>query len=78
MNPPTILAGIMIVAVVMYCLLAGANFGAGFWDLVCSGPRAAKEQDMIEAALEPVGETNHVWLILVVVPMLPDSHRLSV
>ena len=69
MNPPTILAGVMIVAVVMYCLLAGADFGAGFWDLVCSGPRAEKQRELIENAIEPVWETNNVWLILVVVLM---------
>ena len=35
MNPQILLAGIMLVAVVLYCLLAGADFGAGFWDLLC-------------------------------------------
>jgi cytochrome d ubiquinol oxidase subunit II len=69
MNPPVILAGITIIAVVMYCLLAGADFGAGFWDLVCSGPRAEQQRELIEGAIEPVWETNHVWLILVVVLM---------
>ena len=67
MNPPIVLAGIMLVAAVMYCLLAGADFGAGFWDLVCSGPRAEQQRELIEKAIEPVWETNHVWLILVVV-----------
>ena len=69
MNPPTILTGIIIVAVVMYCLLAGADFGAGFWDLLCSGPRAEQQRELIENAIEPVWETNNVWLILVVVLM---------
>lgn len=69
MNPPTILAGIIIVAVVMYCLLAGADFGAGFWDLVCSGPRREQQRKLIADAIEPVWETNNVWLILVVVLM---------
>jgi len=67
MNPPMILAGIIIAAVIWYCLLAGADFGAGFWDLFCSGPRADKQRELIASAIEPVWETNHVWLILVVV-----------
>jgi len=67
MNPPIVLAGIIIVAIVMYCLLAGADFGAGFWDLLCSGPRAKQQRELIASAIEPVWETNHVWLILVVV-----------
>lgn len=69
MNPCLVLAGIMLIAVVMYCLLAGADFGAGFWDLFCSGPRAVQQRELIENAIEPVWETNHVWLILVVVLM---------
>ena len=69
MNPQILLAGIMLVAVVLYCFLAGADFGAGFWDLVCSGPRAQQQREVIENAIEPIWETNHVWLILVIVLM---------
>ena len=69
MNPQILLAGIMLVAVVLYCLLAGADFGAGFWDLLCSGPRVKQQRDTIAHAIQPIWETNHVWLILVVVLM---------
>jgi cytochrome d ubiquinol oxidase subunit II len=69
MNPAMILAGIMLGAVVIYSLLAGADYGAGFWDLMCSGPRREKQRELIAQAIEPVWETNHVWLILVVVLM---------
>ena len=69
MNPQTVLAGIMLSAVVLYCLLAGADFGAGFWDLVCSGERRDQQRELIANAIEPIWETNHVWLILVIVLM---------
>lgn len=69
MNSAMILAGIMLGAVVIYSLLAGADYGAGFWDLMCSGPRRDKQRELIAQAIEPVWETNHVWLILVVVLM---------
>src|SRR5580698_6123487 len=69
MNPAVILAGIMLVALVIYSLLAGADYGAGFWDLMCSGPRRENQRELIAQAIEPVWETNHVWLILVVVLM---------
>jgi cytochrome bd ubiquinol oxidase subunit II len=69
MNPAMILAGIMLGALVIYSLLAGADYGAGFWDLMCSGPRQEKQRELIAQAIEPVWETNHVWLILVVVLM---------
>ena len=69
MNPAIIFAGIMLAALVIYSLLAGADYGAGFWDLICSGPRREKQRELIAQAIEPVWETNHVWLILVVVLM---------
>jgi cytochrome bd ubiquinol oxidase subunit II len=69
MNPQIILAVIMLSAVVIYCLLAGADFGAGFWDLVCSGDRQEQQRGLIADAIEPIWETNHVWLILVIVLM---------
>jgi cytochrome d ubiquinol oxidase subunit II len=64
-----VLAGIMLAAVVVYSLLAGADYGAGFWDFMCSGARQEKQRHLIAQAIEPVWETNHVWLILVVVLM---------
>jgi cytochrome bd ubiquinol oxidase subunit II len=67
MNTEFIFAGIVLVALVIYSLLAGADYGAGFWDLVCSGPRRQDQRDLIARAIEPVWETNHVWLILIVV-----------
>jgi cytochrome d ubiquinol oxidase subunit II len=69
MNAQVLLAGIMLAAVVIYCLLAGADYGAGFWDLVCSGPRRQDQRDLIAQAIGPVWESNHVWLILLVVLM---------
>lgn len=64
-----ILAGVMLVSLILYSLLGGADYGAGFWDLLCSGPRRQQQRHLIEEAIEPVWETNHVWLILVVVLM---------
>jgi cytochrome d ubiquinol oxidase subunit II len=69
MNPQILLAGIMLSGVVIYCLLAGADFGAGFWDLVCTGERQEQQRHLIAEAIEPIWETNHVWLILVIVLM---------
>jgi cytochrome bd ubiquinol oxidase subunit II len=61
------LAGVMGAALGLYFLFGGADFGGGVWDLVASGPRAAAQRRAIEAAIGPVWEANHVWLILVVV-----------
>jgi cytochrome d ubiquinol oxidase subunit II len=63
----TIIAGIMIVALVLYALLGGADYGGGVWDLFAFGERAKRQRELISDAIGPVWEANHVWLILVVV-----------
>ncbi|HEV2911760.1 MAG TPA: cytochrome d ubiquinol oxidase subunit II [Pyrinomonadaceae bacterium] len=62
-----IAAGAMIVSLTFYALLGGADYGGGVWDLFARGPRALKQRALIEEAIGPVWEANHVWLILVVV-----------
>jgi cytochrome bd ubiquinol oxidase subunit II len=52
----------------LYALLAGADFGAGFWDLLAGrGPGGRARRDLIEHVIGPVWEANHVWLIFVLV-----------
>src|SRR5205809_7849752 len=62
-----VLAAIILVALTAYVLFGGADFGGGVWDLLASGPRAARQRDLIARAIGPVWEANHVWLILAVV-----------
>jgi cytochrome d ubiquinol oxidase subunit II len=69
MSADVVLAGAMLAALVIYSLLGGADYGAGFWDLMCSGPRRQGQRDLIARAIQPVWEANHIWLILVVVLM---------
>jgi cytochrome d ubiquinol oxidase subunit II len=61
------LAGIILIALTAYVLLGGADFGGGVWDLFSSGPRRARQRDLIAQAIGPVWEANHVWLILAIV-----------
>jgi cytochrome d ubiquinol oxidase subunit II len=67
MSTDIILAGVMLAALVIYSLLGGADYGAGFWDIMCSGSRQQGQRDLIARAIQPVWEANHIWLILVVV-----------
>jgi cytochrome d ubiquinol oxidase subunit II len=62
-----ILAGIVVVSLNAYVLLAGADFGGGVWDLVAAGPRRRDQRALVAEALGPVWEANHVWLILAIV-----------
>ncbi|NIA25804.1 MAG: cytochrome d ubiquinol oxidase subunit II [Gammaproteobacteria bacterium] len=56
------------VGVCAYGVFGGADFGAGIWDLFAGGPeRGAKVRSLLERAIGPVWEANHVWLIFVLV-----------
>lgn len=67
MTLPYLLAGITMLALNAYVVLGGADFGAGVWDLLARGPRAARQRAAIEDGIGPIWEANHVWVILVVV-----------
>jgi cytochrome d ubiquinol oxidase subunit II len=62
----TLLAAAMALALVAYALTGGADFGAGIL-LVFSRKRA--HAALIEKAIAPIWEANHVWLIFIVVVM---------
>ena len=64
----TVVAVVLLLAVMAYAVFGGADFGAGFWDLTAGGPeRGARPRAVIERAVGPVWEANHVWLIFIFV-----------
>ena len=67
MTPADLLGAVILAALVAYALLAGADFGGGIWDLLAAGPRKGEQRALVEHAIGPIWEANHVWLILVVV-----------
>jgi cytochrome d ubiquinol oxidase subunit II len=59
---------VLMVGITAYALFGGADFGAGFWDLVAGGAeRGARPRAIAQHAIGPVWEANHVWLIFVLV-----------
>jgi cytochrome d ubiquinol oxidase subunit II len=62
-----IIAGIVMISLNAYVLLAGADFGGGVWDFFARGDRRRAQRDLISHAIAPIWEANHVWLILVIV-----------
>jgi cytochrome d ubiquinol oxidase subunit II len=59
---------VLLLSLVAYAVFGGADFGAGFWDLTAGGPeRGARARSVIERAIGPVWEANHVWLIFIFV-----------
>ena len=55
---------------IAYVVLGGADFGAGVWDLLASGPTARRQHQFISRVLGPVWEANHVWLIFLLVGLM--------
>ena len=64
---PDVVAALLALSVNAYVLFGGADFGGGVWDLLATGPRRARQREVIAHALGPIWEANHVWLILAVV-----------
>jgi cytochrome d ubiquinol oxidase subunit II len=64
----TTVAVLLFAAVTAYAIFGGADFGAGFWDLVAGGAmRGDRPREVIDHSIGPVWEANHVWLIFVLV-----------
>ncbi|HEY3960087.1 MAG TPA: cytochrome d ubiquinol oxidase subunit II, partial [Solirubrobacteraceae bacterium] len=56
----------VLIGLVLYTVLAGADFGAGFWQLFAGrGPSGVRVRDHAHDSMAPVWEANHVWLIFV-------------
>ncbi len=58
---------VLVLSLTAYALLGGADYGGGLWDLLASGPTAARQRATIAHAIGPVWEANHVWLIVALV-----------
>jgi cytochrome bd ubiquinol oxidase subunit II len=80
MSKADVCAAILWTAVTLYAIFAGADFGAGIWDLLAdlrktgradARPRirADRIRAQIDRSIGPVWEANHVWLIFVLVVM---------
>jgi cytochrome d ubiquinol oxidase subunit II len=65
---PEVVLALMWIGVTLYAVFAGADFGAGIWDLLAGGARAGRsDRRLVEERIGPVWEANHVWLIFVLV-----------
>jgi cytochrome d ubiquinol oxidase subunit II len=64
----TAAAVVLVVAITLYAVFGGADFGAGFWDLSAGGARRGEQpRAVVDHSIAPVWEANHVWLIFVFV-----------
>ena len=61
-----ILGAALVGALTCYLLSGGADFGAGIWSVFAFGRNGRKQRDLIDRAIGPIWEANHVWLIVAV------------
>lgn len=55
-----------LIGLALYAVLGGADFGAGFWQLIAgTGERGDEIRTHARHAMAPVWEANNVWLIFV-------------
>jgi cytochrome d ubiquinol oxidase subunit II len=69
MSLATLVAAVIVIAMIVYVASGGADFGGGIWDLLATGPRADKQRELLWKAIAPIWEANHVWLIVALVLM---------
>lgn len=63
-------AALALIGLAIYTVLAGADFGAGAWQLTAGRGEAGRRiRDHAYHAIAPVWEANHVWLIFVITVM---------
>src|SRR6476469_4660778 len=68
MSSADAVAIVLWIGATMYAIFGGADFGAGLWSLVAGGSeRGRRPRDLINWAIGPVWEANHVWLIFILV-----------
>jgi cytochrome bd ubiquinol oxidase subunit II len=59
-----VVLAVLWIGVTAYAVLGGADFGAGFWDLVAGDAEEGRRpRALIDRAITPVWEANHTWLI---------------
>ncbi|OTA41243.1 MAG: hypothetical protein A6D92_08525 [Symbiobacterium thermophilum] len=47
LDPVAGVAGVMLLALMAYAVLGGADFGGGIWDLLATGPRREQHRQAI-------------------------------
>jgi cytochrome d ubiquinol oxidase subunit II len=68
MSGANAVAAVLWIGATIYAVFAGADFGAGLWSLLAGGgDRGRRPRELIDWAIGPVWEANHVWLIFVIV-----------
>src|SRR5438876_1540081 len=67
MTVADVLLSILWLALFIYTIFGGADFGAGMLELFAVGESGARQETLIDESIGPVWESNHVCLIFLLV-----------
>jgi len=67
MSPDVVVLAVLLLALTLYAVLGGADFGAGVWEFNTALQASERERALLYRAIGPVWEANHVWLIFALV-----------
>ena len=62
-----VLLSILWLALIIYTVTGGADFGGGMLELFAFGESGPRQSAVIDESMDPVWESNHVWLIFLLV-----------
>lgn len=62
-----VLLSILWLALIIYTVTGGADFGGGMLELFAFGESGPRQGALIDESMDPVWESNHVWLIFLLV-----------
>ncbi|UOG75839.1 cytochrome d ubiquinol oxidase subunit II [Hymenobacter tibetensis] len=66
----------LCLAILLYLLLGGADFGAGIMELFTSSKNRSAARQTMSHAIGPIWEANHMWLIIAVVILFVGFPRI--
>src|SRR5690606_31728259 len=66
MAPEQIIISLVLFALTLYVLMGSADFGGGVWEFNTAFQASESERRLIERAIGPGWDANHVWRLFVV------------
>jgi cytochrome d ubiquinol oxidase subunit II len=62
-----LVAGCLFLALLLFALAGGADFGGGMWSFAARGEGAEEEMQLIDRAIGPIWEANELWIVVAIV-----------
>ena len=72
-----VIIAILLLSIVTYTILAGADLGTGILEIFISKREDNKQALMLINAIKPVWEISHIWIGLIVIILFTVFLKLS-